>query len=235
MGSNHAEKPRRRKRPAELALQRGKTAAYESEENSSLRAPGNLLKAMWIVEPAGPCIYRVVTEKRFLKYDENLFGGFFAALQTFAQCIESDEALRLDLKDVTFSFVKSPRAIVAGVSDKGVDVTPLLARVSQAFSEVISKTLSCPFNPLIPSDMRELEQALSERIRKIIPEAKTSPRGATTIGAGGKPPKLEKPVTETLDRGERLVERSRIIPVELADYVKLKKKVGVIDDETSMA
>nr|MDO8134200.1 hypothetical protein [Candidatus Njordarchaeum guaymaensis] len=235
MGTNFAKKPRQRKQPVRLELSKGGIAARDSADNSDLGPADNSLRALWIVEPAGPCLHRVVIDNRFLKYDENLFGGFFVALQAFAQCIESDEAQRLDLKDMTFAFVKSPRAIVAGVSDKGVDVTPLLARVSQAFNEIISKTRSCPFNPLIPSDMRELEQTLSERIQNIVHETKTTSHGSTGSSTGSAQPKLDKPLTETLDRRPRQDERSGTVAVELANYVKGKKKVEGIGDEARIA
>ncbi len=129
------------------------------------------LKALWIIDPTGMCLYRLVLDKRFLGYDQNLFATFFVGMQTFAECICSEDAVHLDLNNISFSLLKGPKATVVAATDRGVHVSQLLRKVSLAVDEIISRPETCAFNPFIPTDMLQLQDDLAPRIKSIIFEA----------------------------------------------------------------
>jgi hypothetical protein len=132
------------------------------------------LKALWIIDPTGPCLYKLVIDERFLGFDQNLFATFFVGMQTFAECIGNEDAVRLDLQTISFSFHKGPRATVVAVADRGVDISQLLAKVSLAVDEIISRAQTCVYNPFIPTDMLQLEDDLAPRIKRVVFETEVA-------------------------------------------------------------
>ena len=44
-----------------------------------------MLKGIWILEDTGPCLYKLIVDKRFFEVNEDLISGFFAALDNFAK------------------------------------------------------------------------------------------------------------------------------------------------------
>lgn len=126
------------------------------------------LKAVWIIDPTGPCLYKLVIDNRFLGFDQNLFATFFVGMQTFAECIANEDAVRLDLQTISFSFHKGPRATVVAVTDRGVDISQLLTKVGLAADEIISRAQTCAYNPFIPTDILQLENDLAPKIKRIV-------------------------------------------------------------------
>ncbi len=135
-------------------------------------------------------MYKHIVDKRFLGTDENLFSGFFVALQTFAKCIGSEEVTRLDLDDLTFSFVKGAKVVFVIAADKNVDTTQTLLRVRQVFNDVFPTIKTPLYNPLIPSDLKELEERIGSMIKTIITP--------TTM-----PPQVQQSRTEVLAQPEK--------------------------------
>lgn len=127
-----------------------------------------MMKALWILQDIGPCMYKHIVDKRFLETDENLFSGFFVALETFAKCIGSEEVARLDLDDLTFSFVKGANTVFVIAAEKNVDTTQTLLQVRQAFNNLFPNIKTPLYNPLIPSDLTELEKRIGSTIKTII-------------------------------------------------------------------
>jgi len=207
----------------------------------------NMLKGIWIVEPNGPCLYKLVTDEKFLEIDENLVSGFFAALGAFAKTIGSEEVERLVLKDVSFSFVSKSNAVIVAAAKKEFNVTPVLSRVSLVFDEIFSGAETSPFNPLIPSDLDRISQRITSKIRDILGTIKVPPYGKPEsapyemFGAGraGQTPKMQKSLTGVLRRASReremLVKRFGIIAVDILHYVNGKRTVDQIVSETGVA
>jgi hypothetical protein len=135
-----------------------------------------MMKALWILQDIGPCMYKHIVDKRFLETDENLFSGFFVALQTFAKCIGSEEVTRLDLDDLTFSFVKGANTVFVIAAEKNVDTTQTLLQVRQAFNNVFPNIKTPLYNPLIPTDLTELEERIGSTIKTIITPITMSPQ-----------------------------------------------------------
>jgi hypothetical protein len=136
--------------------------------HKDLESSTESLKAVWIIDPTGPCLYKLVVDNRFLGFDQNLFATFFLGMQAFAECIGNEDAVRLDLKSISFSFHKGPRATVVAVTDRGVDVSQLLTKVSLAADEIISRAQTSAYNPFIPTDVLQLEGDLAPRIKRIV-------------------------------------------------------------------
>ncbi|WXG44576.1 MAG: hypothetical protein WED04_11180 [Promethearchaeati archaeon SRVP18_Atabeyarchaeia-1] len=127
-----------------------------------------MIKAVWILLDIGPCLYRYAAEKRFQETDENLFSGFFVALETFAKSIGSEEVLRVELRDLALWFMKEANVVFVVASDRSEDMTEILLKVSRVFSEA-APDLRAPFyNPLISSDVAALEQRIDSKIREVI-------------------------------------------------------------------
>jgi hypothetical protein len=165
-----------------LRRSEGQTRARKPAFNRSVSlAPilwkwASMMKALWILQDIGPCMYKHIVDKRFLGTDENLFSGFFVALQTFAKCIGSEEVTRLDLDDLTFSFVKSTNTLFVIAAEKNVDTTQTLLQVRQAFNDVFPSIKTPLYNPLIPTDLKELEERIGSMIKTIIAPTTMTPQ-----------------------------------------------------------
>jgi hypothetical protein len=131
----------------------------------------HMIKAVWILLDIGPCLYRYSTEKRFLETDENLFSGFFVALETFAKSIGSEEVLKVELRDLVLWFMKGTNVVFVVGSDRNEDVSETLLKVSQAFNEAAPELHASSYNPLISSDVMELERRIDFKIRQIVLKA----------------------------------------------------------------
>jgi hypothetical protein len=136
-----------------------------------------MIKAVWILLDIGPCLYRYSTEKRFLETDENLFSGFFVALETFAKSIGSEEVLRVELRDLALWFMKGTNVVYVVASDRNEDMNETLLRVSRAFNEAVPDFLASSYNPLISSSVIELEHKIDSMIKTtILQHASTVPQ-----------------------------------------------------------
>jgi hypothetical protein len=127
-----------------------------------------MIKAIWILLDIGPCLYRYATEKRFLETDENLFSGFFVALESFAKSIGSEEVLRVELKDLALWFMKGTNVVYVVASDRNEDMNETLLRVSKMFNEAAPDLLTSSYNPLISSNVIALEHKIDSMIKEII-------------------------------------------------------------------
>jgi hypothetical protein len=185
-----------------------------------------MLKGLWILEETGPSLFKLTIDKRFFEVNENLISGFFAALDTFAKTIGSEEVAKLDLKDVTFSFIRSSHVIIVVAADKNEDVTQILLKVRHAFGEVIPNIKKSPFNPSVPSDLRELEEKLTSKVRDII--ASTSGRERIIGVEGYMIPKLEKPISRALAERDQLVNRFGIVAIDILCRADGKQTVANI-------
>jgi hypothetical protein len=127
-----------------------------------------MIKAVWILLDIGPCLYRYAAEKRFQETDENLFSGFFVALETFAKSIGSEEVLKVEMRDLALWFMKGTNVVFVVGSDRNEDMNETLLKVSQVFSEAAPDLHVTSYNPLISSDVMELERRIDFKIRNII-------------------------------------------------------------------
>jgi hypothetical protein len=127
-----------------------------------------MIRAVWILQDIGPCLYRYALEKRFWEPDENLFSGFFAALETFAKSIGSEEVLKVELSDLILWFRKGTNVIHVVASDRNDDMSEILLKISQAFSEVCQNLRAFTYNPLIPSNVAELRQRIDSEVKGIL-------------------------------------------------------------------
>jgi hypothetical protein len=187
-----------------------------------------MLKGIWILEETGPSLFKLTIDKRFFEVNENLISGFFAALDTFAKSIGSEEVAKLDLKDVTFSFIRSSNVIIVVAADKNEDVTQILLKVRHAFGEVIPNIKKSPFNPSVPSDLRELEEKLTSKVKDIIASASGHSRGRTIGVEGYMIPKLEKPMSTALGERDQLVNRFGIVAIDILCRADGKQTVANI-------
>jgi hypothetical protein len=187
-----------------------------------------MLKGLWILEETGPSLFKLIVDKRFFEVNENLISGFFAALDTFAKSIGSEEVAKLDLKDVTFSFIRSSHVIIVVASDKNEDMTQILLKVRHVFGEVIPYVKKSPFNPAVPSDLRELEEKLTPKVKSIIASASSLSRGKPSGVEGYMIPKLEKPMSRALGERDQLVNRFGIVAIDILCHANGKKTVADI-------
>jgi hypothetical protein len=127
-----------------------------------------MIKAVWILLDVGPCIYCHATEKRFEQTDENLYSGFFSAMETFANSIGSEEVLRVDLRDLTLTFMRQKTLIFVVASDRNEDMSETLLKVSRVFTQVVPDLLASNYNPLISSDAITLHQRIDSKIKEIL-------------------------------------------------------------------
>lgn len=174
-----------------------------------------MLKGLWILEETGPSLFNLIVDKRFFEVNENLISGFFAALDTFAKTIGSEEVAKLDLKDVTFSFIRSSHAIIVVAADKNEDMTEILLKFRHMFGEVIALVKKSPFNPSVPSDLHELEEKLTPKVRDIISSASGRSRGGPSGVEGYMVPKLEKPMSRALGERDQLVNRFGVVAIDI--------------------
>jgi hypothetical protein len=210
---------------------------------------------IWIVEPNGPCLYKLVTGQKFRGIDENLVSGFFVALQAFAKTIGSEEVEKIILKDMSFSFISKSNAVIVAATEKDDNVIQLLGRISSAFEEILSAADVSPFNPLIPSDIDRIGQKISGKIGEIIaanavpqrekaesaryeePQPVLSEKPEAT--RAGSLPKMVKSLTGVLRRSSReremLVKRFGIIAVDVLHYVNGERTIDQIVTETGVA
>jgi hypothetical protein len=185
-----------------------------------------MLKGLWILEETGPSLFRLVVDKRFFEVNENLISGFFAALDTFAKTIGSEEVAKLDLKDVTFSFIRSSHAIIVVAAEKNEDMTEILLKFRHSFGEVIKLVKKSPFNPSVPSDLHELEEKLTPMVREIISSGRS--RGGLSGVEGYMIPKLEKPMARALGERDQLVNRFGIVAIDILSRANGKETVAKI-------
>jgi hypothetical protein len=190
-----------------------------------------MLKGIWILEDTGPCLYRLIVDKRFFEVNEDLVSGFFAALDNFAKSIGSEEVAKLDLKDVTFSFIKTAHVIIVVAADKDEDVTQTLLRVRHTFGEVIPNIEKSPFNPLVPSDLDELAHKLTPKVRGIVSSASGSSGKQDSGVEGYMIPILEKPLTRMLRERDQLAKRFGVIAVDVLRHANGKQSVEEISVE----
>jgi hypothetical protein len=174
-----------------------------------------MLKGLWILDETGPALFQLIIDNRFFEVNENLITGFFAALDTFAKTIGSEEVAKLDLKDVTFSFIRSSNAIIVLAADKYEDVTQTLLKIRHTFGEVIPLIKKSPFNPSVPSDLRELEDKLTPKIKGILASASGRSRGGPSGVEGYMVPKLQKPMSRALGERDQLVNRFGIVAIDI--------------------
>jgi len=127
-----------------------------------------MIRAVWILLDIGPCLYRYAADKRFLETDENLFSGFFVALETFAKSIGSEEVLKVELKDLTLWFLKGANVVYVVASDRNEDMNDTLLKISQVFSDTSPGLNTSTYNPLISSNMAELHSKIDSRITELI-------------------------------------------------------------------
>jgi hypothetical protein len=184
-----------------------------------------MLKGLWILEDTGPSLYRLVVDKRFFEVNEDLISGFFAALDTFAKSIGSEEVAKLDLKDVTFSFIKSAHVIIVLAADKDEDVTQTLLRVRHAFGEVIPDVKKSPFNPSVPSDLDELREKLNRKVKEIVSSVSGLPRKKVSGVEGYMIPKLGKTMTEIRGERDQLVNRFGVVAIDILRHANGKQTV----------
>jgi hypothetical protein len=200
-----------------------------------------MIKAVWILMDIGPCLYRYAAEKRFLLTDENLFSGFFVALETFARSIGSEEVLRVELRDLALWFMKGTNVVFVVASDRNENMNEILLKVSRVFSEA-APDLRAPFyNPLIPSDVAALEQKIDSKIREIIlspvspvppveglveqlAKAKDAETIEETTSELRKPKTTQQQVRVT---GEMIPKLERRLPDVLRERERLVKRFGV--------
>lgn len=198
-----------------------------------------MLKGIWIVERSGPCLYKLVTDQKFLKIDENLFSGFFAALQAFAKTIGSDEVEQLVMKDISFSFVSKPSALVVAAADKEINVVPVLRKVGQIFDEIFKGTETSPYNPLIPSDLDRIEYRITNNIRDMMTPTQVPSRELPEARKAGLIPRIQKPLTGLLRRSSKerqiLVERFGMIATDILHYVNGKRTLDQIITESGLS
>jgi hypothetical protein len=190
-----------------------------------------MLKGIWILEETGPLLYTLIVDKRFFEVNEDLISGFFAALDTFAKSIGSEEVAKLDLKDVTFSFIRSSHVIIVVAADKEQDVTPTLLSVRHAFSEVIPNIKKSPFNPSIASDLNELKEKLNYKVKDIVAAA-SGPLYKQVSGVEGDMiPRLERSLTEIRGQRDQLVNRFGVVAIDVLRHANGKRTVAEIATE----
>jgi hypothetical protein len=127
-----------------------------------------MIKAVWILMDIGPCLYRYAADERFLQTDENLISGFFVAMDTFARSVCGEEVLRIELKNLSLWFMKSASVIFVVAADGKENMTGILPQISRVYNEVVPDSRTSPYNPLIPSDVRDLEQKIDYKIKEIV-------------------------------------------------------------------
>jgi len=193
-----------------------------------------MLKGLWILEETGPSLYKLILDKKFFEVNENLISGFFAALDTFAKSIGSEEVAKLDLKDVTFSFIRSSHAIIVLAAEKNEDVTQVLLKIRHAFGEVMPLIKKSPFNPSVPSDLDELEKKLTIKVRDIIGASGRS-RGGLSGVEGYMIPKLQKPMSRALGERDQLVNRFGIVAIDILCRANGKETVAKIATALKLA
>ena len=190
-----------------------------------------MLKGIWILEDTGPCLYRLIVDKRFFEVNEDLISGFFAALDNFAKSIGSEEVAKLDLKDVTFSFIKTAHVIIVVAAEKEEDVTQTLLKVRHTFGEVIPNIEKSPFNPSVPSDLDELDHKLTPKVRGIIASASGSLGKRDSGVEGYMIPVLGKPLTGMLRERDQLTKRFGIVALDVLRHANGKQSVEEISVE----
>jgi hypothetical protein len=198
-----------------------------------------MLKGIWIVERSGPCLYKLVADQRFLKIDENLFSGFFVALQAFAKTIGSEEVEQLVMNNISFSFMSRPNAVVVAAAEKEIDVSPVLRKVGQIFDEIFRGAETTPYNPLIPSDLDNIERKITNSIRDIMTPTQVPAREISEAREAGLIPRIQKPLTGLLRRSSKerqvLVERFGMISIDVLQYVNGKRTVDQIIAESGLS
>jgi predicted flap endonuclease-1-like 5' DNA nuclease len=127
-----------------------------------------MIRAIWILLDIGPCLYRYSIEKRFFETDENLFSGFFVALETFAKSIGSEEVLKVEMRDLSLWFKKGPNVVHVVASDRDEDMNETLLKISRVFSEASQDLSTSSFNPFISSNVTELQHKIDSKIREIV-------------------------------------------------------------------
>jgi len=190
-----------------------------------------MLKGLWILEDTGPLLYTLIVDKRFFEVNEDLISGFFAALDTFAKSIGSEEVAKLDLKDVTFSFIRSAHVIIVVAADKDQDVTQTLLGVRHAFSEVVPNIKKSPFNPLVASDLDELKEKLNPRVKNIVASASGLLHRKVSGVEGDMIPRLERSLTEIRGLRDQLVNRFGVVAIDVLRHANGKKTVAEIAKE----
>jgi hypothetical protein len=187
-----------------------------------------MLKGLWILDETGPSLFNFSVDKRFFEVNENLISGFFAALDTFARSIGSEEVAKLDLKDVTFSFIRSSHSIIVVAADKNEDMTEILLKFRHSFGEVIKLVKKSPFNPSVPSDLHELEEKLTPMVKDVIASASGSSHGGPGGVEGYMIPKLEKPISRAFGERDQLVNRFGVVAIDILRRADGKETVANI-------
>lgn len=141
-----------------------------------------MIKAVWILLDIGPCLYSYTSEKRFRETDENLFTGFFVALETFAKSIGSDEVLKVELRDLSLWFMKGTNVVLVIASDRDENMSEALQKVGQAFNEIAPNLYSASYNPLISASAKELQDKIDSKIKSIIQQEVAPPIPVNVLG-----------------------------------------------------
>ena len=123
-----------------------------------------MLKGIWILEDTGPCLYRLIVDKRFFEVNEDLISGFFAALDNFAKSIENKE--RKEIEDIAKKvFGEYGRNLMTRAIELGEKYSD---RTYGVMKEVAKKTGVGPF-PHVPQRFLEIfNMGTQQNVLKVV-------------------------------------------------------------------
>ena len=108
-----------------------------------------IIKDLWIITPTGLCVYHYKAQFSNYTIDAQLFGGFVAALATFATTLGDNkiELIKMGIDELHFTTLEKliVASIMSGQGAEPIIVDTLLKYVGQKFTENYGTELAKPY------------------------------------------------------------------------------------------